>query len=211
MNNTIINVGIDIDGVLRDLLPYIYDKFKSRFPLIVKHCKPWKDITRYNTDMFFYMDEAHKEVAEMFREFAFYSIYTYDMYTKAPLLISSAFDFNWLINQFKTKLNANVYLVTDQRTYDQKASTLEWLEKNEIINYSGIYFTSNKHQCGLDYLLDDNPKHCREMFSVGKRGILRQQNTNRDAIDIAECYRVNSIKEYLNIILKLEINNKQEY
>lgn len=194
-----INIGIDVDGVLRALFPYCNQKFFEQFPLLKQYEIPWKDIKSYDTKNWF---KPGHHVDIVFRKWVFDSDKTLNLYSSAPIY-EHAKSFDKLVSNFKQKFGSkvNIYIVTDQDDYNKRVGTLNWLAKHQITNIDGVFFTSEKHCCGLQYLLDDKLQNVQNVSQSRGTGILMQETYN---VNDQHKFKVNSLEGYFNLILEGE-------
>ena len=135
--------GIDIDEVLRSLLPGMVEIYNNRFhdSLTVD------DIKEFDVDISFpKVKQATGESASKW----FFQQYDSTLFRESPVIEGA-------VNAIKRLREADhqVYLVSYQKSISNKINTLEWLSENGF-EYDGICFIKDKTIVHLDYFIDDN-------------------------------------------------------
>lgn len=139
-----IRVGVDVDGVLRNITPTVMELFKKHYPEAVKSDL----VTGWD---FPNVDLPHeKKMKVMFEEFP-----------KEIFLLSKPFEnarseFKKL-SDWADKENVELVCITTQEK-ELIFFTYLWLGTYKF-TFSELLITGNKHERDIDYLIDDSPKN----------------------------------------------------
>lgn len=180
---------IDVDGVIRDIIPTMCEIYNSEFH---ENISP-EDIVDYDVNLNF---QRVKEVYGISpREYFF-------VYHSDKVFEYDSQPFNGVkeaIDALRT-LGHKVVIVTWQFDLSNKIHTLRFLNVHGI-KYDDICFTRDKWMIKGDYLIDDNPEFITDKRDKSKK-IIVDTPYNRN---ISKKYvRVNSLKEAVNYIFKQE-------
>lgn len=142
MENNILTIAIDVDGVLRDNLGEMVDLYNKEF----KDNKKVEDITEFKTEISFprIFEESGITSSQWF-----FQDHSKELFVDAKPFANAANDIKRLQKYGK------VIIVTCQKSYLNKHQTLEWLEKNGI-EPDGVCFLRDKTQLHADIFIDDN-------------------------------------------------------
>ena len=157
-------IGIDIDEVLRALLPEMVRLYNEEF----NESLTVDDVKAFDVDISFpKVKERTGESASkwFFQEHGRELFYDSQMIEGAKKAVDHLRKF------------AKVYIISYQKTLQNKLDTLNWLLKNEI-EYDGICFLKDKTLVHLDVLIDDN-----DWNFIGcncKTGVLIRAPYNKD-------------------------------
>lgn len=168
--------GIDIDEVLRALLPGMLELYNSEYG----------ESMAYNDVKEFDVDKSFTKIKEKTGESAskwFFQKNSHFLFAESPAIEGSVA----AIKQLREN-GHQVFLVTYQKSNLNKLHTLEWLEENEV-EYDGICFVKDKTIIHLDYLIDDNDWNFIKCNC--KHGILINAPYNKD-IDIKLIHKVSN-------------------
>ena len=135
--------GIDVDEVLRSLLPEMVKLYNEYFGAKLT-CD---DIKNFDVDLSFPLVKQKMNCSAsrwFFQEFG------HRLFYESPL-ISGAGEAIRLIRE----RGDIVYIISYQKSISNKIDTLCWLANN-YIEYDGVCFVKDKSIVGLDYLIDDN-------------------------------------------------------
>lgn len=135
-------IGIDIDEVLRALLPEMVRLYNEEF----NESLTVDDVKAFDVDISFpKVKERTGESASkwFFQEHGRELFYDSQMIKGAKEAVDHLRKF------------AKVYIISYQKTLQNKLDTLNWLLKNDI-EYDGICFLKDKTLVHLDVLIDDN-------------------------------------------------------
>ena len=150
-----VNIGLDVDGVLRDMMT----------PFVTKYNEEFSDgVTSY-------FDVKSYDLKESFPSYDSSMLYEWknELFRDAPRHLDTK-GFVGEISRY-----GDVHIVSAQ-PFGLEDLTLEWLRKNEVL-YESVSFIEDKSLLDLDYLVDDNPKNINEAKGVGL-GVLRPWNVN---------------------------------
>ena len=143
-----LRIGIDCDGVLRDLIPCITDSIKETHPqhtdkILEPNSWNWEDWLPFWTE-----DETEKYVFE--------DNYLDFFGPECPAIKSSLEDWNSL-RAWAIKNGHELILVSAQRDHCIEP-TEEWLQRWGFIGFDEIHFTKHKWSIDVDVLVDDSPE-----------------------------------------------------
>ena len=159
-------IGIDCDGVLRDLIPDIINKIKEVHPehadkILVPKSWDWEDWLPFWTE-----DETEK--------FVFEDHYVELFGPDANPIQSSIEDWPKL-KEWAKENGHELVLVSAQRDQTKELTT-QWLEKYGF-DFDEIHYTHRKFEIDVDVLIDDSPS---------KLGRFKKQSVNNG---VPICYR----------------------
>lgn len=137
--------GIDIDGVIRDLVPSMLSVYNENFNENLGIC----DVKVYDVDTQFprILKETGMSASSWFFERNGHAVF----FESDP--IGNPSD---IVNRLRKY--GKVVIISYQKSFSNKVDTLEWLNKNGI-EYDGICFLKDKSIVDVDYLIDDNPDY----------------------------------------------------
>ena len=136
-------IKIDMDGVIRDIIPVMLEIYNSEFDENLKEC----NITDYNVNTSFpkFISEKGKLASDVF----------FVENSKKVFLESKPFNGVKEAIDMLHRAGHKIIICTWQITYEAKQYTLEFLERNNIY-YDDICFTKEKHLIKSDIIIDDN-------------------------------------------------------
>lgn len=137
-----LTIGIDVDGVLRDNLGEMVRLYNESF----NENLTVDDVTDYKTEKIF---PKIMEVTGDTSSHWFFQTHSKELFSDAKPFKNVTEDIKRL------QEHAQVVIITYQKSYLNKAQTLEWLEKCGI-EPDGIVFIKDKTLVHCDYLVDDN-------------------------------------------------------
>ena len=137
------NFGIDIDEVLRSLIPGMVELYNHYYDGAMEV----EDVKDFNVDLSF---PAIKERTGESASKWFFQEHGHELFYNSPAIKGAV----GALNRLK-KLGNKIYIISYQKTLANKLDTLSWLQKYEI-EYDGICFVKDKTLVHLDYLIDDN-------------------------------------------------------
>ena len=146
-------IGIDCDGVLRDLITCITDTVKETHP---QHADKILEPTSWDWDQwlpFWTNDETEKYVFED-NYLDFFGV-------ECPPIKSAVEDWNKL-RAWAIENRHELILVSAQREHC-KEPTMEWLQRWGFM-FDEYIFTHDKWKADVDVLIDDSPKNLREFI-----------------------------------------------
>ena len=173
-------IGIDCDGVLRDLITCITDTVKVTHP---QHADKILEPTSWDWDQwlpFWTNDETEKYVFEdNFLDF---------FGVEANPIKSSVEDWSKLVKWAKEN-NHELILVSAQRPHCEDPTT-EWLQRWGF-EFDEMYYTKHKWSIDVDVLIDDSPE---------KLDIFADRSVNHGkAICYKQTWNQDSQKKYMTI------------
>ena len=141
-------IGIDCDGVLRDLITCITDTVKETHP---QHADKILEPTSWDWDQwlpFWTNDETEKYVFED-NYLDFFGV-------ECEPIKEAVEDWNKL-RAWAIENNHKLCLVSAQREHCIEP-TEAWLQRWGFVGWDGIQFTKEKHLVDVDVLIDDSPE-----------------------------------------------------
>ena len=159
-------IGIDCDGVLRDLIPDIINKIKEVHPehadkILTPNSWDWEDWLPFWSE-----EETEKFVFEDHYEELFGP--------KASVRETSLED--WPILKSWAYRNGHELILVSAQRDQTKELTTQWLEKYGF-DFDEIHYTHRKFEIDVDVLIDDSPS---------KLGRFKKQSVNNG---LPICYR----------------------
>ena len=145
-------IGIDCDGVLRDLITCITDSVKETHP---QHADKILEPTSWDWDQwlpFWTNDETEKYVFED-NYLDFFGV-------ECPPIKSAVEDWNKL-RAWAIKNRHELILVSAQRDHCIEP-TEAWLQRWGFVGWDEIHFEKNKHLVDVDMLIDDSPEKLKD-------------------------------------------------
>ena len=144
-------IGIDCDGVLRDLIPCITDSIKETHP---QHADKILEPNSWNwSDWLPFWSEERTE------RYVFEENYLDFFGPECPPIKEAVED--WIdLKEWATKNGHELILVSAQRP-QCKEPTRKWLKRYEF-DFDKIIFTHDKWKADVDVLIDDSPDKMRE-------------------------------------------------
>ena len=184
-------IGIDCDGVLRDLIPAIVDSIKTTHPqhadkILTPTSWDWEQWLPFWTD-----DETEKYIFE--------DNYL-DFFGVECEPIKEAVEDWAILRAWAIKHGHELCLVSAQREHCIEP-TEAWLKKWGFVGFDEIHFTKNKWSIDVDVLIDDSPEKLEDFDKQsvnGGRAICMRQTWNQ------ECHtKYKSIDRLSDLITKL--------
>ena len=166
-------IGIDCDGVLRDLITCITDTVKETHP---QHADKILEPTSWDWDQwlpFWTNDETEKYVFE--------DNYLDFFWVECPPIKSAVEDWA-ILRAWAIKHGHELCLVSAQREHCIEP-TEAWLQRWGFVGFDEIHFTKHKWFIDVDVLIDDSPEKLEkfEKESVtGGRAICMKQTWNQE-------------------------------
>lgn len=209
----LINVGIDIDGVLRVFFPHALNHFINAYPEYAQYFKKPYDIFDYDAHHWILNSAPNKEsLLEKFNHHMYAGESCLDIYSNAPIY-NDATDFNSQIQKLKSALSGivdvNVCFASYQDGYEMKQGTIYWLKNHNITNFDGVIFSKHKDRYGLTYLLEDNVGNAHKAQLSGVVSMLRLRPYNESCRHEFE-YLISRFSEYIDHIISIEKINYME-
>ncbi len=184
-------IGIDCDGVLRDLIPAIVDGIKTTHP---QHADKILTPTSWDWEQwlpFWTEDETEKYVFED-NYLDFFGV-------ECPPIKSAVEDWNKL-RAWAIENGHELCLVSAQREHCMDPTT-DWLQRWGFVGWDEIHFTKQKWSIDVDVLIDDSPEKLddfNEKSVSGGKAICMKQTWNQ------ECHtKYKSIDRLSDLITKI--------
>lgn len=176
-------IKIDIDGVLRNILPFMCYLYNSHFNCEIKA----ENVIEYDLEKTFI---KCREIENM-SAYEWFFIKYGSLVNKYSAIIDDTLN---AIDLLKEK-GYYIIIVSYQKTIKQKRDTLEWLDTRNVY-YDSICFTNKKGLIQGDIIVDDNPEFL-DKCSYKERKILIDAPYNRTY----NCYeRFNSLYEFVKTL-----------
>ena len=134
-------IGLDVDGVLRNLMDEINKVFKKHYPGHIT------DEPAYTYDF----PHIKMPLSDKFN--IIFNEYPEDVFLKAKPYPGAVMQFNCL-KQWAKKKNIKIVCVTSQESHLISLTYL-WLGKYNF-TFDELYITKSKGSLGIDYLIDDD-------------------------------------------------------
>lgn len=134
--------GVDIDEVLRTLLPRMVKLYNKHFNDNMKV----EDVFDYNVELCFSTIKMKTGISA--KEW-FFSIHGKELFRDAPVIKGAKEALETL------RRYGDVIIITRQFGKKNKQYALDWLDKHDM-PYDGICFVDDKSIIKCDYLIDDN-------------------------------------------------------
>ena len=166
-------IGIDCDGVLRDLIPAIVDGIKTTHP---QHADKILEPTSWDWDQwlpFWTNDETEKYVFED-NYLDFFGV-------ECPPIKEAVEDWA-ILRAWAIKHGHQLCLVSAQRDHCIEP-TEAWLQKWGFVGFDEIHFTKNKWAVDVDVLIDDSPEKLEDFAKQSVTGgypICMKQSWNQE-------------------------------
>ena len=178
-------IGIDVDGVIRDVSRSINKVFKTHYSEYITNEVP------YNYDF----PHIKMPLSDKFN--IIFNEYPEDVFLKAKPYPGAATQFNCL-KQWAKKKNIKIVCVTSQENHLISLTYL-WLGKYDF-TFDELYITKDKGNIGLDYLIDDAPYNYENWLKNGnpeQNFFLIDRDWNRE---ILATHRITHISEIVDIV-----------
>ena len=166
-------IGIDCDGVLRDLIPAIQSSVKETHPHYAKQMKEPTDWGWESWLPFWTEDETEKYVFED-NYLDFFGV-------ECPPIKSAVEDWA-ILRAWAIKNNHKLILVSAQRPHCIEP-TEDWLQRWGFVGFDEIHFTKHKWSIDVDVLIDDSPEKLDDFNKqsvVGGKSICMKQSWNKE-------------------------------
>ena len=169
-------IGIDCDGVLRDLIPCITDSIKETHP---EHADKILEPNSWNwEDWLPFWPEEKTE------QYVFEENYLDFFGPECPPIDSAVEDWNKL-RAWAIENGHELCLVSAQRDHCIEP-TEAWLKKWGFVGFDEIHFTKQKWSIDVDVLIDDSPEKLEKFEKesiTGGTAICMKQSWNKDFSD----------------------------
>jgi len=186
-------IGVDVDGVLRDMDAVMMDIFKELYPEHVK------------SDIIYGWDFPNVELPQKRKMDIMFKEYPKEVFENS-LPFEGVHDEYLKLNAWSIENGGKLACVTNQKP-KLIHHTLIWLGKHKF-NFDEIYFTKEKEDLAIDFLIDDSPKNFERWVKAGrdpKRYIIMDRDYNHD---INATNRISRLSEAIQIIKFLMLKDK---
>lgn len=176
-----ITVGIDVDGVLRNFVKKVREYCHTNNIL----SDPFNS---YNS--MYYIEHKGTRLSDYI-----YGDWLEDIWVNSPIY-KGAYEayLKFIRNSVFT-----VYIVSSQKTTQQKALTDLWLDKHEFNKHYRTIYTMNKIDAPCQILIDDSVKHIKNYENANRMGILINRTYNRDSDVRIKAKNLNEAYEVIGI------------
>ena len=166
-------IGIDCDGVLRDLIPAMVDGIKTTHPqhadkILTPTSWDWEQWLPFWSD-----DETEKYIFED-NYLDFFGV-------ECPPINEAVEDWNKL-RAWAIENNHELVLVSAQREHCIEP-TEAWLQRWGFVGFDEIHFTKHKYLIDVDVLIDDSPEKLEDFAKQSVTGgypIRMKQSWNQE-------------------------------
>ena len=166
-------IGIDCDGVLRDLIPCITDSIKETHP---EHTDKILEPNSWNwEDWLPFWSEERTE------QYVFEENYLDFFGPECPPINEAVEDWNKL-RAWAIENDHELVLVSAQREHCIEP-TEAWLQRWGFVGWDGIQFTKEKHLVDVNVLIDDSPEKLEKFNNesiTGGKAICMKQSWNQE-------------------------------
>ena len=191
------NIGVDVDGVIRNFSYDLYSTIKKHYPQYIKPGSEnvysveevMKEMTDWDLEDSF--DASREEIKRIYRE------------EHADTILSNGTPFEDEIKTLKEEIakDEHTFVCITSQHPTCSHHTLTWLGKYGL-NFQTVYFRKGmkKWMVECDYLIDDSPnnwKYWKNGRGGDKNFLLMNQRWNEK---VKSSSRVNSIKEAIELI-----------
>ena len=139
-------IKVDIDGVLRDILPTMCDKYNYAFGTYLTP----SDVSEYDVSKAFPLIESELNISAVDY---FFNIHGEDIFRNSKPYDGAIEGINKLHD-----LGYKITIVSSQATDENKIDTILWLKYHDV-KYHDLCFTTDKNIVKGDYMVDDYPKN----------------------------------------------------
>lgn len=190
-----LNFLIDVDDVLRNLVPNMVRLYNNEFGTDMKH----EDVKDYSINVSF--SKVAKKYGDAYTWF--FVTHGHELFYDSEAIEGAADAVR------KLKKYGTIQIVTKQRSLNSKIDTLMWLEKCGI-EYDNVCFVQDKTTVACDFFIDDYHDNFLFCGSDGSTGILIDAPYNAKVdIDLLKSWtgfdkieRYGSIREFADNIEK---------
>lgn len=182
------NIGIDVDGVLRDFVNSFFKVYCREFKLDI-------NTVPLSTDWGIYKNVGISE--ERFNQIVYESELSHEIMFNA-LPYEGAIDQQRDLYFWAKELGHTVSIITHQKGLAY-IPTINWLDSNGVL-FDSLHFTKHKNLVKCDYILDDAPKFISLFANESTVAVYQDRSWNQNISG----YRVNNIAEYLQLIKDME-------
>lgn len=161
---------IDIDGVLRNLVPHMVEIYNKEFG----------ENMSYDDVKIYYVNRSFPKVGERYEDIPnwFFQEHGHELFYESEAIECAVGAVN------KLKDYGTIEIVTKQRSLQNKIDTLAWLHKVGV-KYDSVSFVSDKSIVCCDYFIDDFHENFVGCGTQGSTGVLINAPYNRN-VDMDE-------------------------
>ena len=159
-------IGIDVDGVLRNLYDKLIEIYLRENPS--EWCKPLQEWKSY------YLKDNFSNGEDIY-SFLWDSGHSQEIYLKAP-----SFPGIDIIDQMHQE--NEIEIITSQPNNRTAQYTLHWIRSMKI-PYHGLHFTHDKCSIDCDVYVEDSPEHIHDMLHCGKQVVVIDYGYNKNGKD----------------------------
>ena len=176
------NIGLDIDGVLRDQVRAFTECYLKHYP---EHRDQIKPVTAWDMHLFYPLGK------EIYKKW-------FGEWVKECMEDAEPYDGAVEFVKALKALGHKVYLVTNQPRGTERY-TLAWIDRHQF-EHDGVFFCSNKRLIGVDMLLDDGEHNLNAVDQFITTPVCFDQPWNQNW----PMARVKSYDEFLSVLPALE-------
>jgi len=188
-----LHVGIDVDGVIRDLVPSVRREYVRAYPDREKYLIDIDDFDKWNIRNLATDPKIGQHIEHMALKDPSFS---FRCFVNADPIPNQVNQVRYLYD--KVKSNDDILSIcTSQGSSWKRASTLVWLNHHDVLHDDLIMTNSGKGHFGLDFHFDDRVKHCESVKQTGIHGVLKSRRYNMEK---EYSVRADSVKEYTDFI-----------
>ncbi len=160
-----LDIGVDIDGVVRDLYHPLVSRFRKEIP------KGWIN----DPEVWEQYDISHENSLGSYILKYWFEEWAYDLYNMAP-----AYE-NAIEDLYDLRLDGHkIHLISAQPNKDCEVYTTSWLKTN-LVPYDSLHYIQEKWRVSCDIYVDDSPEQLIEYSDHKKYAIKYKQPWNKDA------------------------------
>jgi uncharacterized HAD superfamily protein len=177
MSDVSLNLGIDVDGVIRDHVTGLREVYLKDFPGHVV-----LPVTAWDVSLFYPIGK---------------DIYDY-WFRRRPLEafgFAPVYDGARVALQKLWRLGHRIHIITSQVKRIEDI-TVKWLHQNDI-PYDSIHFTDAKHLVKCDLYVDDAPHNLMALYEAGLNVVCFDRPWNQE---VDWCHRVRTYDELVEIV-----------
>ena len=169
------HIAIDIDGVLRNFMDEVYNRFREEYPHLRDELIHHSRIEAFHIK---HIAPDSKDVQRKIVEYAFSDPHTsYEVFRFADPYLDALSEYRRFYIQAQ-KHGHTVSLCSSQRTMHQKTATMDWIEAHDVPNDNVILTSAEKGIYGFDVCIDDHVDNCLSVLENGGEAYLMMHPFN---------------------------------
>lgn len=192
------HIGIDVDGVLRELLEGIHKHYAEKYPGRAKYLIDPEDVDTWGIEKM----ATDKKVGEHMADISLHDPeFSFRCFYKCPAIDGEVEAMNRMYDDLSQKGHV-ISICTSQGENPRRVATAMWLMDHGVKYDNLIMSDSSKGDFDLDVLFDDRAKNCVAVEQNGGVGVIRSQPYNekrRSEVTAA----VGSISDLHELVLKI--------